>query len=92
MEIKFVVLIILAGCVLASCTSMSGDGCLLYDEYRELKRGSLSTDLGAHTEYHFLPEAAPKGNWAVSNDRGWWSAHEVDDERFIYQSKTDQIN
>ncbi|MEZ6044782.1 MAG: hypothetical protein R3C11_04210 [Planctomycetaceae bacterium] len=25
--------------------------------------------VGAHTEYHYLPEAAPKGNWAVSNFR-----------------------
>jgi len=92
MKTKFTILIIIVSCLLTSCKSISGDGCLLYDDYRGLKRGSLSTDLGAHTEYHFLPEAAPKGNWAVSNDRGWWSVHGVDGGRFIYQSKTDQIN
>ena len=25
--------------------------------------------VGAHTEYHYLPEAAPKGNWAASTFR-----------------------
>ena len=65
---------------------------LFCDDFGELKRGSLSNHLGAHTEYHYLPEAAPKGNWAISNGRGWWSVHEVDGERFIYQSKTDEIN
>jgi len=34
MENKFLVLIILVGCVLTFCTAMSGDGCLLYDDYR----------------------------------------------------------
>jgi rhamnogalacturonan endolyase len=92
MRPKFITLIILCCCLFSSCTSMSGDACLLYDDYHGLKRGSLSTDLGAHTEYHYLPEAAPKGDWAVSNERGWWSVHEVDGQRFIYQSKTDQIN
>jgi rhamnogalacturonan endolyase len=92
MKAKFIVLIIVVSCLLTSCKSISGDGYLLYDDYRGLKRGSLSTDLGAYTEYHYLPEAAPKGNWAVSNDRGWWAVHEADGERFIYQSRMDDIN
>jgi rhamnogalacturonan endolyase len=92
MKAKLIVLMIVVSCVLSSCTSQSGDGCLLYDDYRGLKRGALSTDLGAYTEYHYLPEAAPKGNWAISNDRGWWSVREADGERFIYQSKTEQID
>ena len=92
MKTKFTILIIIVSCLLTSCTSISSDGCLLFDDYRGLKRGSLSTDLGAHTEYHFLPEASPKGNWAVSNDRGWWAVHETDGERFICQSRMDQIN
>ncbi|MBN2182792.1 MAG: hypothetical protein JW715_12850 [Sedimentisphaerales bacterium] len=92
MKVKFIISIILVSCVLTSCASMSGDGCLLDDDYHGLKRGSLSTDLGAFTEYHFLPEAAPKGNWAISNDRGWWSVHEADGRRLIYQSRTDPID
>ncbi len=27
----------------------------------------FSAPVGAHTEYHYLPEAAPKGNWVVSS-------------------------
>ena len=46
---------------------------LFEDDYTGLKRGPLSTYTGALTEYHYLLEAAPKDNWAVSNDRGWWS-------------------
>ena len=65
---------------------------LFYDDFSGLKRGPLSTDLGAKTEYHYFPEAAPKGNWAISNDRGWWSVREVDNERFIYQNKIDSAN
>ena len=92
MDSKLRYLLILSCIILTSCTSPRKDACLLYDDYRGLKRGSLSTDLGAHTEYHYLPEASPKGNWAISNDRGRWSVYEVDGRRFIYQSKTDQIN
>ena len=92
MDSKLRHLLILSCIILTSCTSIGGDACLLYDDYHGLKRGSLSTDLGAFTEYHFLPEAAPKGNWAISNDRGWWSVHEVDGERFIYQGRTDDID
>lgn len=39
---------------------------LLDDDFSQLPRGQFSVALGAHTEYHYLPEAAPKGNWAVS--------------------------
>jgi rhamnogalacturonan endolyase len=92
MHYKLAIFIVLGCCLFASCRSVSNDALLLYDDYRSLKRGSLSMDLGAFTEYHYLPEAVPKGNWAVSNDRGWWSVHEVNGERYIYQSKMDDIN
>jgi rhamnogalacturonan endolyase len=74
------------------CSPSKKEVILFYDDFSQLKRGSLSTNLGAHTEYHYLPEAAPKGNWAVSNDRGWWSMRETDKTRYIYQSKTDELN
>ncbi|MCJ7778430.1 MAG: hypothetical protein MUP16_08970 [Sedimentisphaerales bacterium] len=89
------VLLITISCVKASDEiplSQTQDVLLFYDDLSGLKRGSLSNNLGAYTEYHYLPEAAPKGNWAVSNDRGWWSVREANNERFIYQSKTDEIN
>jgi rhamnogalacturonan endolyase len=39
---------------------------LLYDDYSGLRRGPLGGGKGALTEYHYLPEAAPKGNWSVT--------------------------
>ena len=92
MEFKLRHLLILSCFILSSCISLKKDSSLFYDDYHGLKRGSLSTDQGAYTEYHYLSEAAPKGNWAVSNDRGWWSVHEANGERFIYQSKMDEID
>ena len=65
---------------------------LFSDDFTNLKRGPLSSSTGAHTEYHYLPEAAPRGAWAVSNDRGWWSVREANGERFIFQSKIDEAD
>lgn len=39
---------------------------LLHDEFTDLPIGQFSAEVGPHTEYHFLPEAAPKGNWTVA--------------------------
>ncbi|MCP4643343.1 MAG: hypothetical protein GY851_23050 [bacterium] len=44
-----------------------GEGvCLLEDDFSAYRAGLFSSVVGAHTEYHYLPEAAPKGNWAVT--------------------------
>ena len=90
MRSGFHILAILYYIIFISCLQSNQQVLLFYDDFRGLTRGSLSTDLGAHTEYHYLPEAAPKGKWAVSNDRGWWSIHEVNGKRFIYQKKIDE--
>ncbi len=39
---------------------------LLHDDFSALEIGAFSADVGAHTEYHYLPEAAPRGNWTVA--------------------------
>lgn len=39
---------------------------LLEDDFSNLPAGQFSASVGAHTEYHYLPEAGPKGNWVVS--------------------------
>jgi rhamnogalacturonan endolyase len=91
MESKFQILAIVCYVILSSCIQSNQQVLLFYDDFSGLKRGSLSTDLGAHTEYHYLVEAAPKGRWTVSNDRGWWRVQEVDGTRFIYQSKIDEL-
>jgi len=40
---------------------------LLSDDFSGLKSGILFGVVGAHTEYHYLPELAPKGNWELSS-------------------------
>ena len=47
--------------------------------------------MGAYTEYHYLPEAAPKGPWAVSNDLGWWSIREAEGKRWLCQSRENDL-
>jgi len=42
---------------------------LLDDDFSSYAAGLFSSTVGAHTEYHYLPEAAAKGNWSVTNFR-----------------------
>ena len=53
---------------------------LLKDDFSKQDTGLFSAPVGPHTEYHYLPEAGIKGNWAVSSfgsGRGWGTAWEV---------------
>lgn len=58
---------LLACCLLAALPAPAG--ILLFDDFTGYRAGLFSSPVGAHTEYHYLPEAAPKGNWAVSTFR-----------------------
>lgn len=40
---------------------------LLNDDFAQLPSGLISTNEGAHTEYHFMPLLVPHGNWQVSS-------------------------
>ena len=65
---------------------------LLNENFDLLKSGQYSVNVGAHTEYHFLSEAAPKGNWAVSTFRSdvasqqAWKVYTVDGDKMMVQS------
>lgn len=65
---------------------------LFQDGFSELRAGLFSSVVGAHTEYHYLPEAAPKGAWAVScfstdtESQRAWRVIEEDGKRLMYQS------
>lgn len=67
---------------------------LLNEDFSNLKSGQYSVNVGAHTEYHFLPEAAPKGNWAVSafqsniESQLAWQVFHVDGEKMMVQNYT----
>jgi rhamnogalacturonan endolyase len=44
-----------------------GDDMVLFEDgFGGLRTGSLGSDVGAHAEYHYLPEVGPKGNWSIS--------------------------
>lgn len=64
--------------LLNSCTKKSN--VLLYDDFSLMHSEKLSSDGGAHTEYHFLPELYAKGNWNVASfyhDRDSYNAWKV---------------
>jgi rhamnogalacturonan endolyase len=82
--------------VLALALNASADSfnsrLLLQDDFNALPPGMFSAGvIGAHIEYHYLPEAAPKGNWAVScfknegSQRAWRVIGEPG-SRVMYQS------
>jgi len=64
---------------------------LLKDDFRGLRFGLIFDVVGAHTEYHYLREAAPQGNWAVSafksdGSQRAWRLMEEDGTRVMLQS------
>ena len=69
---------------------------LLNDDFRGMHRGPFSQVVGAHTEYHYLHEAAPRGNWAVSAFRSStesmraWQVRETDGDRMMVQTYTNK--
>jgi rhamnogalacturonan endolyase len=77
--------------VLVATQPTLGDEVLLQDDFSSYRAGLFSSVVGAHTEYHYLPEAAAKGNWAVTNFRSSvpsqraWRIVEADGERAMGQ-------
>jgi hypothetical protein len=65
---------------------------LLEDEFDQLRTGLFSAQVGAHTEYHYLPEAAPHGNWNVACFASGlgagtaWHVRETDDGKTLAQT------
>jgi rhamnogalacturonan endolyase len=65
---------------------------LLNEDFSNIKSGQYSVHVGAHTEYHFLAEAAPKGIWAVSAFRSnvesqlAWKVFKVDGQKMMVQN------
>ena len=65
---------------------------LFEDDFGELEVGMFSSPVGPHTEYHFLPEAAPKGNWTVAcfipdaGSQRAWHVRERDGRRVMVQT------
>lgn len=63
---------------------------LLFDDFSSIRRGPYSAEVGPHTEYHYLHEAAPRSQWAVSaftwipaSQRAWHVRQDGDDRQMI---------
>lgn len=69
---------------------------LLDEDFSGLDPGMFSAPVGPHTEYHYLPEAAPKGNWAVScftwepGSQEAWHVKEENDSHVMVQTFDNQ--
>lgn len=67
---------------------------LLQDHFKDLPVGQFSAEVGPHTEYHFLPEAAPNGNWTVAcfisprKSQQAWHVVDREGERAFIQTYT----
>jgi rhamnogalacturonan endolyase len=85
---KNIIILFLVG-TLVSCGPHREGRLIFSDDYSMLLRGPLGADVGAHTEYHYLHEAAPKGNWAISTFRynlpESWVVREDHGERYLCQ-------
>ncbi len=71
--------LLLSSLILFSCSSKYNN-VMLRDDFSMLDTGLFSVPVGAHTEYHYLPEAGEKGNWTVSSfasGGGWGTAWQV---------------
>jgi len=78
---------ILTGCQLPSNQFTE---VLLFDDFSSIRRGPYSVEVGAHTEYHYIHEAAPPSQWAVSTftwdsdfQRAWHVRQEGDDRQMV---------
>lgn len=85
---KPILLLLIFVALATSCTQEKA--ILLSDDYASLPRGPLGSNVGAHTEYHYLHEAKPKGNWAISafrhNVPESWYVREMNGERVLFQN------
>jgi len=76
--------LIVAGLTGCGVNSKEESAVLLEDDFKGLEPQMISAAVGPHTEYHYIPEAAPKGNWAVScfapgepeAQKAWWIKEE----------------
>ena len=83
-------LLFLFSFLLTACIHKEKEITLFSDDYNALPRGPLGSNVGAHTEYHFLHEAKPKGNWAISTFRSnlpeSWFVRKIENRKVLFQN------
>ncbi|MBL7697494.1 MAG: hypothetical protein JNK79_05030 [Chitinophagaceae bacterium] len=96
---KVIVFVLLAA-ILTGCGAPSKfSEVLLSDDFSSIARGPYSVDVGAHTEYHYIHEAAPRSQWAVSTfnwqsdfKRAWHIRQEGNDRQMVQTFTNDPDN
>lgn len=79
-------IVVIASALLVSAFTHAEEVVLLLDSFASYPAGPLLGVVGAHAEYHYLPETTPRGPWAVSTFRSdsesqlAWRAIRVDGE------------
>ncbi|MEI6142099.1 MAG: hypothetical protein WCP85_22690 [Mariniphaga sp.] len=68
----------------------SSENIIFTDDFNGLPRGVFNSEGGAHTEYHFIHEAMPKGNWALStfssgSKQNSWQVRDEEGDRVVHQ-------
>lgn len=88
-------LCIAAGSIVSvlACGISGSRAVLLDDDFSALAPQMVSAPVGPHTEYHYLSEAAPVGNWAVTcftweqeAQRAWWIREQADGSHVLAQT------
>ncbi len=88
------ILLLLVGLLFVHSASVANDELsteLFSDDFSGLRTGLIFDVVGAHTEYHYLWQVAPRGNWAVSSFKSdasqrAWRVIEEDGTRAMLQS------
>jgi rhamnogalacturonan endolyase len=62
--------LVFAGLCVVAAHAAESPVVLFEDGFGEMRTGSLGSVLGAHAEYHYLPEVGPKGHWWISTFTG----------------------
>jgi hypothetical protein len=86
-----VAILVIFAC-LCGCRQNNFNQVVLTDDFSGLDTGLFTAPVGAHTEYHFLPEAGPQGNWVISSFASgdvWgrtWQVKETENGRSLCQT------
>jgi rhamnogalacturonan endolyase len=92
MKTKFLAALLIALLMSAAAFGENEPVALFQEDFSGYRAGLFSSVVGAHTEYHYLPEAAEKGRWTVSTFRSSvpsqraWRIVEVDGARAMAQT------
>ena len=89
MNAKTIVCCFIIFVVIAAC-STNTKRVLLNEDFSTLPHGPLGTDVGAHTEYHYIAEARPQTRWAISTFRynlpPSWEVRKYGDRQMLFQN------